>query len=215
MQDTNRTSLHSFPSLVLPPPSRPSLLMSLSVSLFVPLTDLTDSHEKWLSLRLGAILLQQQQFAQSTSALNARVPAHKSDKCVCCCWFFFLFPSSAHFFYLILTRSEMAHVESNRKTNKKTSQSRHQNRQLETCTHSHRCRAPTIFLRQLRSFWLCHSEWREERHGGPLQTNWLPSHCTNLMTSSLCTTCQRGTRARNNSHHGCRSWFLIRIIVFN
>lgn len=39
----------------------------------------------------------------------------------------------------------------------------------------------------LRIFWLCHGGQREERPGSPLQTTSLPTHCTNLMTSSLCT----------------------------
>lgn len=57
----------------------------------------------------------------------------------------------ALFLHLILTRSEMAHAAGKKK---KKSRSRHRNRRLETqaCAHSRRCRAPTISLREPKSW---------------------------------------------------------------
>lgn len=56
-----------FPSFPIPP----GLFPSPSVSLFVLFTDLIDSYEKWLSVRVWAILLERKQLTQTTSTPNA------------------------------------------------------------------------------------------------------------------------------------------------
>lgn len=73
---------------------------------------------------------------------------------------------------------------------RQTRRFRHRNRQRDAPTYA--AVMPCLFLSALNNpnlwiFWLCHGGQREERPGSPLQTTSLPTHCTNLMTSSLCT----------------------------
>lgn len=117
-----------FPSFPIPP----SLFPSPSVSLFVLFTDLIDSYEKWLSVRVWAILLEREQLIQTTSTLNALTHTGKqeSSTCVFCIQYWH--------------EARRAHAHA---AGKHTGLGTEIDKTTHECTHVHRCHALSISVR--------------------------------------------------------------------